>query len=340
MGFAQPISEVDVVVTYKYVDAIYRATIADRMTGENICDYDEVHEADSVEDALSLLLTHTCTHLGEIEDAGVLLNGITAAKPATSSVGVKRGRGRPKKTDAALPTPAVPAKRGRPPKLTTTDTTASHATQAMSTDTVIKRGRGRPRKFDVNLAASSSMEEAQGSTNAVIKRGRGRPKKSDAGVPVDSEVLQGDTPQVVKRGRGRPRKSDATPASGSKRPAAALEDDEHGDDTPKKSQRMTSELSSASADELGEENGGNAPFTPRIYLPTYLSKHARIVYHCIHSGPDGSNTTVDVVTRTGLPSEVVNDALVELAQKGGIKLDDEVTSNEWKILDEWEDEEE
>ena len=120
----------------------------------------------------------------------------TSAIDATdTNVVIKRGPGRPRKTDTATGT-TTPVKRrpGRPkgsknkPKDTATATAAP----------AVKRGPGRPRKDAT----------ATGTAAPTGKRRPGRPKGSK-NKPKDVTTATTATAPVVKRGPGRPRK-DAT----------------------------------------------------------------------------------------------------------------------------------
>ena len=93
---------------------------------------------------------------------------------------VKRGRGRPRKSDAKIPS-----------------STSADEKQ-------LKRPRGRPRKSDSqkNLHENDvTSDDGQNQEVSSAKRPRGRPRKS---APVNPTV----NPTSAKRGRGRPRKSD------------------------------------------------------------------------------------------------------------------------------------
>ncbi|CAD0114476.1 unnamed protein product, partial [Aureobasidium uvarum] len=316
MGFDQPTSEVDVVVRYleqKY----YQATIADKSSGEDVVG--EPHEARTVERALTALLAHTCAHLGNPPN----LIGAGATQTLGSPV-AKRGRGRPK---SILPSATSSVVK---PKATKT----APATKAKVSATVTPkatRGRGRPRKSDVVALTSTG-------------RPRGRPRKNTVTTAPAVEATTDGAIAPAKRGRGRPRKSDSTPAAattGSKRDASALEDDEPASKKSRKAISDEEMQDRISADELGEveEAGQTAPFTPQVWFPTYVSRIARVVYHCIADGSAGGLTEDELMSRTGLPYTDINAGIMQLSEKGGIipAIGDD---SKWTVLDEWEDEEE
>lgn len=153
------------------------------------------------------------------------------------------------------------------------------------------------------------------------------------------------TTAPAKRGRGRPKKSDSTPAaattSGSKRTAFALGDEELGANKSRKTTSDEELQERISADELRdvEQAGQTAPFTPQVWFPTYVSRIARVIYHCIADGPAGGLTEDEMVTRTGLPYSDVNAGVSQLHEKGGIEpaVGDD---SRWTVFDEWEDEDE
>lgn len=131
-------------------------------------------------------------------------------RKSDTSVLLKRGRGRPRKSESVAAASA-PVKRGRGRPRKSDAPTVS----AKGPKVIVKRGRGRPRKSDV-AQVTDEMTSA-------VKRGRGRPRKAsveDATVPVkyrrgrghlkESEPLVDD---AVKRGRGRPRKNPIVPAN-------------------------------------------------------------------------------------------------------------------------------
>ena len=96
-----------------------------------------------------------------------------------------------------------------------------------------------------------------------------------------------------------------------------------------------------SADELGEveEAGQTAPFTPQVWFPTYVSRIARVIYHCIAEGPAGGLTQDEMMVRTGLSENDVGTGVSQLSTKGGIMpaVEDDAR---WTVFDEWEDEDE
>lgn len=316
MGFDQPSSEVDVVVRY-LEEKYYQATIADRLSGEDI--YGEPHQARSVERALAALLAHTCAHLGSPPN----LIGAGATQTLASPL-VKRTRGRPK---SILPSTASSAVK---PRVKKTAPAAKAKVPAAGTPKAT-RARGRPRKSDVVVPPSTG-------------RPRGRPRKDPANAPDVPQVAEHDTTAPTKRGRGRPKKSDSTPAAataGSKRTASALGDE---DITGNKSRKTTSDedlQERTSADELREDEqaGQTAPFTPQVWFPTYVSRIARVIYHCIADGPTEGLTEDEMAIRTGLPYSDVGAGVTQLYEKGGIEhaAGDDLR---WKVFDEWEDEDE
>ncbi|KAG9518904.1 hypothetical protein KCV07_g5216, partial [Aureobasidium melanogenum] len=317
MGFNQSASEVDVVVRFldqKY----YQATIADISSGEDICG--ETHQARTVERALAALLAHTCTHLGNPPN----LIGAGATQTLASPL-VKRTRGRPK---SILPATASSAVKPR----ATRAAPAAKAKISTAVTPKVTRARGRPRKSEVVVPPSTG-------------RPRGRPRKNPAATAPDvPDVTEDVTTAPAKRGRGRPKKSDSTPAAattGSKRTASALGDEEPAANKSRKTTSDEELQERISADELREveQAGQAAPFTPQVWFPTYVSRIARVIYHCIADGPAGGLTEDEMVTRTGLPYADVNAGISQLHEKGGIEpaVGDD---SRWTVFDEWEDEDE
>ncbi|KAI4729617.1 hypothetical protein E4T49_02622 [Aureobasidium sp. EXF-10728] len=317
MGFDQPTSEVDVVVRYleqKY----YQATIADKSSGEDVVG--EPHEAKTVERALTALLAHTCAHLGN--PPNLIGAGATQTLGSPSAT---RGRGRPKSILPSSSTSAVVRS-----KTKRTAPAAKTKVSAVVTPKATGR-RGRTRKSDVVVPTSTG-------------RPRGRPRKDAVSTAAAGEATKDGVTAPAKRGRGRPKKSDTTPAAtttGSKRNASVLEDDEP---TTNKSRKTISDeemQDRIGADELGEveEAGQTAPFTPQVWFPTYVSRIARVVYHCIADGPAGGLSEAEIMARTGLPYSDINAGIMQLSEKGGIvpAIGDD---SRWTVLDEWEDEEE
>ena len=152
-----------------------------------------------------------------VSDPGPGLSTISApvkrgrGRPRKSDISLlsKRGRGRPRKSES-IAAASAPVKRGRGRPRKSDGPTVS----AKGPKVIGKRGRGRPRKSDVAQATDENTSAA--------KRGRRRPRKAsleDATVPVkyrrgrghlkDSEPL---VDGAVKRGRGRPRKNPILPA--------------------------------------------------------------------------------------------------------------------------------
>lgn len=176
-------------------------------------------------------------------------------------------------------------------------------------------------------------------------RPRGRPRKNPAATAPDvPDVTEDVTTAPAKRGRGRPKKSDSTPAAattGSKRTASALGDEEPAANKSRKTTSDEELQERISADELREveQAGQAAPFTPQVWFPTYVSRIARVIYHCIADGPAGGLTEDEMVTRTGLPYADVNAGISQLHEKGGIEpaVGDD---SRWTVFDEWEDEDE
>lgn len=316
MGFDQPSSGVDVVVRY-LEEKYYQATIADKSSGEDICG--EPHQARTVERALAALLAHTCAHLGNPPN----LIGAGATQTLASPL-VKRTRGRPKSILPSTTSSAVKpkAKRAAP---------AAKAKVAVVTPKAT-RARGRPRKSDVVVPPSTGRP-----------RGRSR-KEPVATAPTVPQVTEDGTTAPAKRGRGRPKKSDLTPAAataGSKRTASALGDEEPAANKSRKTTSDEELQERISADEPREveQAGQTAPFTPQVWFPTYVSRIARVIYHCIADGPAGGLTEDEMVTRTGLPYADVNAGVSQLHEKGGIEpaVGDD---SRWQVFDEWEDEDE
>ena len=315
MGYDQPPSDVDVIVRYldqKY----YQANIVDKSTGKDICG--ELHKAKTVEDALAALLSHTCAHLGNPPN----LIGAGATQALDSPI-IKRGRGRPKNILLSAASPVVKPRAGR---------AAPTARTLMSTVTPgAKRGPGRPKKQDTAAPTSTG-------------RPRGRPRKNPVPTAPVPEITENGTTAPIKRGRGRPKKSNSTPAvatATSKRNASALEDEQPA---ANKSRKITTDddmQEHISADEFGEveEAGQTAPFTPQVWFPTYVSRIARVIYHCIAEGPAGGLTQDEMMIRTGLSENDVATGVSQLSTKGGIMpaVEDDAR---WTVFDEWEDEDE
>ncbi|KAG9607176.1 hypothetical protein KCV01_g5267, partial [Aureobasidium melanogenum] len=295
----------------------YQATIADKSSGEDVCG--EPHQARTVERALAALLAHTCMHLGNPPN----LIGAGATQTLASPL-VRRTRGRPK---SIFPTTASSAVK---PRATRAAPAAKSKVSAAVTPKAT-RARGRPRKSDVVVPPSTG-------------RPRGRPRKNAAPtVPAVPDVTEDGITAPAKRGRGRPKKSDSTSAAttGSKRTASAFGDEEA---VANKSRKTTSDeelQEHIGADELREveQAGQTAPFTPQVWFPTYVSRIARVIYHCIADGPAGGLTEDEMVTRTGLPYADVNAGVSQLHEKGGIEpaVGDD---SRWTVFDEWEDEDE
>lgn len=136
-------------------------------------------------------------------------------RKSDTSVLVKRGRGRPRKSEP-IAAASAPVKRGRGRPRKSDAPTVS----AKGPKVVVKRGRGRPRKSDVAQVTDE--------TTSAVKRGRGRPRKAsveDATVPVKyrrgrGHLKESEAPVggVVKRGRGRPRKNPIVRADGGGKP--------------------------------------------------------------------------------------------------------------------------
>ncbi|KAK6003576.1 hypothetical protein QM012_009347 [Aureobasidium pullulans] len=317
MGFDQPSSDVDVVVRY-LEEKYYQATIADKSSGEDICG--EPHQARTVERALAALLAHTCAHLGNPPN----LIGAGATQTLASPL-VKRTRGRPKSILPSTASSAVKPKADRAAPVTEAKAAAAATPKAT-------RARGRPRKYDVVVPPSTG-------------RPRGRPrKKSVVTASALPQVTENGTTATAKRGRGRPKKSDSTPAAataGLKRTASALGNEEPAANKSRKTTGDEELQERINADELreAEQAGQTAPFTPQVWFPTYVSRIARVIYHCIADGPAGGLTEDEVMMRTGLPYTDVNAGVSQLHEKGGIEPADGDDSR-WKVSDEWEDEDE
>ncbi|THX21070.1 hypothetical protein D6C90_09059 [Aureobasidium pullulans] len=321
MGYEKPTSEVDVVVRY-LDDRYYRASLADKSSGENICEEDR--EAKTVKDALAHLLSHTCAYLGRPPN----MLGTGSTQQPTSPA-AKKTRGRPKSIlPSTAATPVKPAVKSNAKK-----GAVAVKTKVATPIVPAKRGRGRPRKSEVQQPAVAS-----------VARPRGRPRKNPAPVEIAGpDVLNAATIAPMKRGRGRPRKSIATPVAttGSKRSASALGDEKP--ETNKSRKTITDEETQdrVSADELGDEAGLAAPFTPQVWFPTYVSRIARVVYHCIHGGPEGGLTEEEIARRTTLRLEDVIAGIREMSEKSGIVgTPDTAGELKWALLDEWDDEDE
>jgi hypothetical protein len=347
MGYDQPSSEVDVVVRYleqKY----YQANIADKSSGEDV--FGGPHKAKTVEGALEALLGHTCAHLGNPPN----LIGAGATQALGSPI-AKRGRGRPKSIFSSTTSSDVEPKPKR--AAPTARTTVAAVTPGA------KRGPGRPKKQDTvaptstgrplgrprkSPAAPTSTGRPLGRPRTTptaptsTGRPRGRPRKNAVATAPTTEIKEDDATAPVKRGRGRPKKSDSTPAAAtiaSKRNASALGNEEP---TANKSRRTTTDddmQATIGADEFGgvEEAGQTAPFTPQVWFPTYVSRIARVIYHCIAEGPAGGLTQDEMMVRTGLPNTDVSTGVSQLGAKGGIMP---VAEDKWAVFDEWEDEDE
>ncbi|KAI5198282.1 hypothetical protein E4T39_06824 [Aureobasidium subglaciale] len=330
MGQDQSASEVDVIV--RYVDQkYYRATIAEKSSGQDVCD--EKHSARTVESALKSLLTYTCELLAR--PPNMLGAGFSQA---LASPTVKRGRGRPRSIPSA-PTPSsVKPRAERAAPIVRPMITAKVKPNGLAT-----RGRGRPRKADATPTAPNIAHDAV----STFKRGRGRPRKDAAvAVSADLEEPREEVAVPAKRGRGRPKKVNSTPAAAIlKRGVSAVEDD--GDTEANKSRKITSDEESQdqiSADELGDE-AQEAPFsfqTPQVWFPTYVSRIARIIYHSIADhGADQGMTEDEIMIRTGLSMDDVITGVRQLDEKGGIiNLASDNDEMKWSVLDEWEDEDE
>lgn len=211
-----------------------------------------------------------------------------------------------------------------------------------------KRGRGRPSKQDT--AAPMSIGRPKGrprkSPAAPTSTGRsvGRPRKNPVATASAAQVTEDGATATVKRGKGRPKKSESTPvaaAATSKRDASAFEDEQPA---ANKSRKITTDddiQEHISADDLGEieEAGQTAPFTPQVWFPTYVSRIARVIYHCIADGPNGGLTEDELMVRTGLAYSEISAGISQLSEKGGIEpaVGD---CARWIIFDEWEDEDE
>ncbi|KAI0216316.1 hypothetical protein LSAT2_031651 [Lamellibrachia satsuma] len=147
----------------------------------------------------------------------------TAAKDNVGAGGdaspIKRGRGRPKKDDAAKAKPKIVMSSGRPrgrPKKSHVEKTSSgkprgrpKKTEKSPVKAELKmsapsKPRGRPKK-----EVDDSEPEAKKTKNTPKKvssgRPRGRPKKAQTAVKKSSVGAGGDA--GMKRGRGRPRKN-------------------------------------------------------------------------------------------------------------------------------------
>jgi hypothetical protein len=332
MGYDQLPSKVDVVVRYldqKY----YQANIADKSSGENICG--ELHKSKTIEGALTALLSHTCAHLGNPPN----LIGAGATQTLGSPL-VKRGRGRPKNVLLSASSPAVKpeAKRAAP----TVRATASTVTPGA------KRGPGRPKKQDdiVPTSTGRPVGRPRKSPAAPMSTGRprGGPRKDAVATAPTAAVTEDDATATAKRGRGRPKKSDSTPAAAkttSKRNASGLGDEGPAAKRSRKTVIDDDMQEHISADDLGEveEAGQAAPFTPQVWFPTYVSRTARIIYHCIADGPAGGLTEDQMMMRTGMPYSEISAGISQLNEKGGIMRAAEDDAR-WTVFDEWEDEDE
>jgi hypothetical protein len=347
MGYDQPSSDVDVVVRYldqKY----YQASIADKSSGEDVLG--EPHKAKTVEGALKALLGHTCAHLGDPPN----LIGAGATQTLGSPIS-KRGRGRPKsilpsttssavkpkpkraaptvRTTAPISTPGAKLGPGRPKKQDTVAPTSTgrplgRPRKSPAVPTSTGRPLGRPRKTPVAPMSTG--------------RPRGRPRKNPVATAPTAEVTEDGATAPVKRGRGRPKKSDPTPAAAttaSKRNAFALGDEELAANKSRKTTTDDDMQATIGADEFGEveEAGQTAPFTPQVWFPTYVSRIARVIYHCIAEGPAGGLTQDEMMVRTGLPNTDVSTGVSQLSAKGGIMP---VAEDKWAVFDEWEEEDE
>ena len=315
MGYDQPPSKVDVVV--RYLDQKhYQANIADKFSGEDICG--ESHKSKTVEGALTALLGHTCAHLGNPPN----LIGAGATQTQGSPL-VKRGRGRPKNVLLLASPPAVKPKAKR--AALTVRATASTVTPGA------KRGPGRPKKQD-DVAPTSTG------------RPRGRPRKDPVATVPTAAVAEAGATAPTKCGRGRPKKSDSTPAAAkttSKRNASGLGDEEPAAKRSRKTVTDDDMQERISADDLGEveEAGQAAPFTPQVWFPTYVSRIARVIYHCIADGPPGGLTEDEMMVRTAMPYSEVSAGISQLNEKGGIMRAAEDDAR-WTVFDEWDDEDE
>jgi hypothetical protein len=186
-----------------------------------------------------------------------------------------------------------------------------------------KRGIGRPKKSDATVIAKPSAE-------GVTKRTPGRPRKNRVAAAVSADA----SAAPAKRGRGRPRKSDITiatapPTNATKRSASLIEEPAAAL-TLNKSRKSTHDA---------EEAGETAPFTPQVWFPTYVTRLAKVVYHCLAEATPAGLTEEEVAERTGLPLMDVFASVRQLKDKGGISLvDDDTHDGKWTIVDEWEDE--
>lgn len=207
---------------------------------------------------------------------------------------VKRGRGRPRKSDAekAATAAAKVGKSGRPrgrPLGSKNKSTLAGGVQKKTappppraTETVdgvpVKRGRGRPRKVvsEADEVATPNKKAASAVATPATgeKRGRGRPRKTPT---TAGDATPADTPASTEaKRRGRPAKS-ATPKSsatptGSATPAAergaspvldgAAADTMDEDEEPTADAKVeplvtiSRESSALSDDAPSEENGG------------------------------------------------------------------------------------
>ncbi|KAK9236257.1 hypothetical protein V1525DRAFT_407494 [Lipomyces kononenkoae] len=108
---------------------------------------------------------------------------------------VRRGRGRPKKSDTASSHGAVPAE-------------AEPIGSTETAETPAKRGRGRPKKEVADKAVQPNQDSSEHP-----KRGRGRPKLTEEQRLEKEKAKEGTKKDLAslasaeqKRGRGRPRK--------------------------------------------------------------------------------------------------------------------------------------
>jgi hypothetical protein len=332
MGSDHTSSEVDIIVRHldqKY----YQANIADKSSGEDL--FGAPNKARTVEGALSALLGQTCAHLGNPPN----LIGAGATQTLGSPT-VKRGRGRPKSILPSTTSSAVKptAERAAP----TARATVSAVNQGA------KRGPGRPKKQDATTPASTGrpIGRPRKSPAAPTSTGRprGRPRKNPVVTAPTATLTEDGATAPAKRGRGRPKKSGSTPAAitnTAKRNASALGDEEPAANKSRKTTTDEDLQEHISADEFGdvEEAGQTAPFTPQVWFPTYVSRIARVIYHCLADGPAEGLTQHEMMVRTGLPDNDVATGITQLSVKGGIMLTDRDDAK-WKVHDEWEDEDE